>query len=181
LAQGRAPEIETARLRLRSFRKDDRGPHAESFADPRVYQHLTAKALTREESWRKMLAVCGLWPMLGYGYWAVERKSDGGYIGHVGFADFERDLEPSLGPVPEMGWIMSADAHGQGYASEAVAAALEWAEANLEAPRYCCIIAPANTASIKVALRAGFVEAARSTYHGAPTVIFYREARKARA
>ena len=37
-----------------------------------------------------------LWATLGFGYWAVEAKDDGRLLGQVGFADFKRDMEPSI-------------------------------------------------------------------------------------
>jgi RimJ/RimL family protein N-acetyltransferase len=37
-----------------------------------------------------------------------------------------------------------------------------------------CIIHPDNAASVHIAERLGFRERARSTYHGAPTIIFER-------
>lgn len=172
---GRAtPLLETERLRLRAFRADDFARQAPAFTDPAVFAHLGGSPIGAEDAWRKMLCGPGLWAMLGYGYWALERKSDGRYVGQVGFADFKRDLAPSIEGEPEMGWILMPDAHGQGYASEAVAAGLAWAEANLTQPRFSCIIDPGNAASLRVAEKAGFVETARTTYKGDATVILHR-------
>ena len=75
-------------------------------------------------------------------------------------------MEPTLGETPEIGWVMSPAAHGKGYASEAVAAALAWGDANFEEPRTVCIIAPGNAASLRVAEKNGFREYARADYHG---------------
>jgi RimJ/RimL family protein N-acetyltransferase len=38
-------------------------------------------------------------------------------------------MQPSLGSAPEAGWVMAPRAHGKGYATEAVRAALAWADA----------------------------------------------------
>lgn len=168
------PVIETARVRLRTFREDDLDAQAATLRDPRVMRHLGGAPLAREETWRRMLASPGLWAMLGYGYWAVERRDDGTYLGQAGFADFKRDITPSIEGIPEMGWIFAPHAQGQGYASEAVAAGLAWADAHLAASEYCCIIDPANAASIRVAVKAGFVEAEHTLYKGEPTIIFRR-------
>lgn len=168
------PVIETARLRLREFRETDLAAQAATLGNPEIMRHVGGVPLSREETWRKMLAAPGLWAMLGYGYWAVERKQDGVYLGQVGFADFKREIEPSVEGVPEMGWIFAPHAHSRGYAGEAVAAALAWADAELDVPQLCCIIAPDNAASIRVAVRGGFVEAERTVYKGDPTLIFRR-------
>jgi RimJ/RimL family protein N-acetyltransferase len=53
-------------------------------------------------------------------------------VGDIGFADFKRDFEGAekfdLKGLPEMGWVLSPSVHGKGYATEAVSAALAWAE-----------------------------------------------------
>ena len=94
--------------------------------------------------------------MFGYGYWAVERREDGRFIGQIGFADFKRDMTPSIEGLPEMGWLFAADAFGQGYASEAVGAGLDWIDRALAPAEVVAIIDEANVASIRVAEKAGF-------------------------
>jgi len=174
-----APRIETARLVLRTSTPDDLPAHASMLGDPEVMRHLTGAGLPREEAWRRLLQGPGLWAMLGYGYWSVERRSDGRYIGHLGFADFKRDMAPSLEGLPEMGWLFAAEAHGQGLAREGVDAALGWADAALKAPEIVAVIAPANTPSIRLAERTGFVRTDETTYKGAPMLVFRRWARAA--
>jgi len=73
-----------------------------------------------------------------------------------GFADFKRDIDPVMRGVPEAGWVFATHAHGQGYASEALAAALAWRDAALAVERTVCIINTLNLASIRVAEKAGF-------------------------
>ena len=134
-----APVLETARLVLRTFRADDVDAQAAMMGDPVVMTFLGGQALPREDAWRKLLCGAGLWSLFGYGYWAVERRDDAHFIGQVGFADFKRGMTPSIEGLPEMGWLFAADTFGQGYASEAVAAGLEWIDRAL---------APAQTVAI---------------------------------
>jgi RimJ/RimL family protein N-acetyltransferase len=94
----------------------------------------------------------------------------------VGFADFQRQIEPSLEGTPEIGWALSPAAHGRGYATEAVRAALRWADAQWPAANTACIIAPDNTASLRVAQKCGYVEWVRTSYKGKPTIQFRRMA-----
>ena len=101
-------------------------------------------------------------------------RQSGRFVGDVGFADFHRDFTPSIEGVPEMGWVLDPWCHGRGYASEAVNAAIGWAEANLDATEQACIISPGNTPSINVARKAGFVEQARTSYKGDETIVFKR-------
>ena len=168
------PVIETERLRLRAFREGDLEAHARVMGDPDVVRHLGGTPFSREESWRRIAMSTGLWPLLGYGYWAVERREDGAYLGQAGFADFKRDLQPSIEGLPEMGWIFAPHAQGQGYASEAVAAGLRWADEALEAREIAAIIDPENGPSIRVAERNGFSIREEATYRGAPILLFRR-------
>ncbi|MDP9413698.1 MAG: GNAT family N-acetyltransferase [Pseudomonadota bacterium] len=168
------PLIETTRLRLRSFRESDLDAQAAVLADPAVMRFLGAKPHTREESWRRMLSSVGLWPMLGYGYWLVERKADGVYLGQVGFGDFKRDMAPSIEGLPEMGWIFAQRSHGHGYATEAVVAALDWADEQLPHKEVTAIISPDNSASVRVAERAGFNIREDALYRDEPILLFRR-------
>ena len=123
-----------------------------------------------------MLCGNGLWSLFGYGYWAVERREDGRMIGQVGFADFKRDMVPSIETIPEMGWLFAADAGGQGYATEAALAASAWADAVLQAPEIVAIVDANNLASIRVAQKCGFGDREPATYRGEPILLFRRPA-----
>lgn len=168
------PVLETERLRLRAHRADDHAECMAIWSNPEVVRHIGGRAFTSEEVWRRLLQYVGLWNLLGYGYWAVEEKATGRYIGDIGFADFKRDLQPSLEGMLEFGWVLAPHAHGKGYASEAVAAVMAWAAQYQPALRAVCIIDPANQPSIRVAEKAGFKRWQETTYHGSPTIVFSR-------
>jgi RimJ/RimL family protein N-acetyltransferase len=170
-----APLLETARLVLRPFTADDIDAQAAMMGDAVVMHHLGGKALPREDAWRKLLNGHALWGLLGYGYWAVERRSDGVMIGQVGFADFKRGVMPSIENLPEMGWLFAREAFGQGYATEAAQAALAWADAVLQAPVITAIIDADNAASIRVAEKCGFNENEPATYRDEPILLFRRK------
>jgi len=174
------PLLETARLRLRAFTPADLDGHAAMLGDPDVMRFVGGEPANREETWRKMLGNPGLWQFLGYGYWAVERRSDGVLLGQVGFADFKRDLEPSIENIPEVGWMFAPWAQGQGYATEAVSAALRWGDETLGG-EFVAIIDPRNNASMRLARRLGFHQEAGTLYHEDPILIFRRPASPAAA
>ncbi|MEO5811023.1 MAG: GNAT family N-acetyltransferase [Rhodanobacter sp.] len=169
-----APTIETERLRLRAHCADDHAGCLAIWSDPEVTRYIGGQPASREEAWRRLLRYAGLWSLLGYGYWAVEEKAGGRYIGDVGCADFKRDMVPALDGMLEYGWALLPSAQGKGYASEALLAAVAWGQAHLTNPRMACIIAPENLASKKVAGKAGFHLWQDTTYHGEPTVVFIR-------
>ena len=169
-----APVLETPRLRLRPFEPRDLDAHAASLAHPEIVRHLGGHPFGREDSWRRMLCGPGLWVMLGYGYWSVERRDDGLWLGQVGFADFKRDMTPSIEGLPEMGWVFAAHAQGRGYATEAVAAALAWADQSVEAEQITAIIEPDNAASIRLAEKHGFAHREAATYRDGPILLLRR-------
>ncbi|PXV52316.1 Protein N-acetyltransferase, RimJ/RimL family [Dyella jiangningensis] len=168
------PVVETARLRLRAHGVADHAECLAIWSDPEVTRYIGGRPSTSEEVWRRLLQYAGLWSLLGYGYWAVEEKSTGRYIGDIGFADFRREMEPSLHGMLEFGWVLAPHAHGKGYASEAVAAAIAWGEQHFGDRRAVCIISPENLPSIRVAEKAGFRRWQDTTYHGSPTIVFSR-------
>lgn len=168
------PVIDTARLRLRGHRVDDFAACAAMWGDARVTRHIGGAPAPAQEAWAKILRYAGLWALLGFGYWVVEEKSSGRFAGEVGFADFKREITPSFAGAPEIGWVLAPWAHGQGYASEAVAAALHWSGRVLKPARTVCMISPANAASLRVAQKAGYREYARTTYKDRPTILLQR-------
>ena len=167
-----APEITTERLRLRAHCVADIATCHAIWSDPEVVRYISGRPASVEEAWRRMLTYAGLWSLLGYGYWAVEERSSGDHVGDVGFADFQRELQPSLRDMLECGWVLASRVHGRGYASEAVAAIEAWRHAHLPDRRAACIIAPENLASIRVAEKAGFVKWCETRYHDEATVVF---------
>jgi RimJ/RimL family protein N-acetyltransferase len=172
-----APVIETPRLRLRGCTQADLDSIAAMLGDADVTRHLTGQPQPREEAWRRMLTGPGMWAVLGYGYWVVERREDGAVLGQVGLADFKRAMEPSIEGLPEAGWIFATHAHGQGYASEAVTAALSWADAALAPTQIVAIIDSGNAPSIRLAERLGFSGCEEASYKGEPVLLFRRRVR----
>ena len=94
--------------------------------------------------------------MLGYGYWAVEEKVSGLFIGELGFADFKRDIQLPIEGMPELGWALLPRAHGKGYATEALRAAVSWGDNHFGLLRTVCIIHRDNHPSFRVAEKLGY-------------------------
>ncbi|MBU8541268.1 GNAT family N-acetyltransferase [Falsiroseomonas tokyonensis] len=162
------PVLETPRLRLRPHVAADFPALAAIWANPEVTRHI-GRPSTAEESWARMLRYAGLWPLCGFGYWAVEDRATGAYLGDVGFADFHRALDPPM-DLPEIGWVLAPQAHGRGVATEAAGAALAW----LARPCFC-IIAPANAGSLRVAAKLGFREQGLAAYRDDQVMVLVRE------
>ncbi len=168
-----APRLETERLLLRETRAEDFDDCVRLWADESVVRHIGGTPSTPTDSWARMLRFPGLWALLGYGYWSLVTKG-GDFVGQVGVADFKRNLSVDIAGVPETGWVLSPDHHGKGYATEAMRAVLAWMDTHLEAPRSCCLIAPENGPSIRVADKLGYGHREMAKLGEANTVVMWR-------
>ncbi len=166
------PTVETGRLVLRGHRMSDFDAYCAMWADPVVTRFIGGRGRTREETWIRFLRHAGMWHHIGFGFWAIEEKTSGGLIGEGGFHELRRDMEPSLEGTLEMGWCLLPEAHGKGYATEAIAAMQQWGAANFPGTPITCFIDPENAASIRVAEKAGFVERGPANYGGGPVIVF---------
>ncbi len=168
------PTIETARLRLRGHRMDDLTPYAAMWGDGRVTRFLGDKPLSEEEAWSRILRHAGHWSMLGFGYWLVEEKTTGRFLGEAGLAELHREIVPSIVGTPEAGWVFTRESQGHGYATEAMQAILAWGSERFGNDRTVCIIDPENAASLRLAARLGYKEEVRTKFRGEPTIILGR-------
>lgn len=168
------PRLETERLILRAHQPDDFEPYFDMWGEPDVVRFIGGRPFTREESWSRFLRQAGIWHNLGFGFFAIEEKETGRFIGEGGFHDLRRAIEPSLDGTLEAGWVLASSGHGWGYATEAMTAAITWADVAFPERKMTCIINPDNLASLRVAGRLGFKELARTTYAGNPVTVFER-------
>lgn len=175
------PVIETPRLKLRPHAVSDFDACVAMWADPAVARFTVGEPVPAPQTWRRILAYRGHWTLLGFGYWAVEEKATGRYIGDIGFADYKRDIQPSIDGMPELGWALIPSAHGKGYATEALRAAVEWGDKHFGAVPTVCIISEGNVPSFRVAEKLGYQEVRRTAHAGKATVVLVRPAGGARA
>ena len=168
------PVLETERLRMRGHRVDDLDACLAMWSDPAVTRYIGGKPSSRQQTWSRLVNYAGQWALLGFGYWVLEEKATGRFAGELGFADFQRDIAASMRDAPELGFALAAHAHGKGYATEAVTAAVAWGDANLRSARTVCLIDEDNAASIRVVEKAGYAIFARTTFNDRPTLFFER-------
>ncbi len=168
------PIVETERLILRGHRRDDFDDCAAMWANQDVVRYIGGKPFSREEVWARLLRYLGHWQWMGFGFWALQEKATGNFAGDLGFAEFQRDLEPPIRGIPEIGWALAPHAHGKGYATEAVRAVVAWGDRHFGASRTVCLIHPENVRSIRVAEKCGYREFQHTSYKGHPTTIFER-------
>jgi Acetyltransferases, including N-acetylases of ribosomal proteins len=142
------PRLDTGRLILRAFTLQDFEAWSAIMGDSDVMTFLGGP-VTPPDAWRTMAMTLGHWMLRGFGMWAVERKQDGAMIGRVGL------LQPEAWTGLEVGWTLGRPYWGQGYATEAAAAAMRYGFLTQPVDRLVSNIDPANLASQKVAQRLG--------------------------
>jgi len=144
--------LSTPRLVLRRWRDADREPFAAMNADPEVMEHFPAP-LSRAESDELVDSIEAGFEHHGFGLWAVEVRESGEFVGFTGLAvpSFEAHFTPAV----EVGWRLARPAWGRGYATEAGAAALEFAIAELDLGEVVSFTSVANRRSRAVMERLG--------------------------
>jgi ribosomal-protein-alanine N-acetyltransferase len=123
-------------------------------------------APTREEAWRHMAMVAGIWTIRGYGHWAVALKTTGDLIGRAGV------WFPEGWPDIEAGWVIGREHWGSGYATEAGREGLRQAFACLGVSHVTSLVHPENLASRGVAEKLGGQVEKTEAFRG-HEVLFY--------
>jgi len=149
--------LETERLILRAFRDEDRAPWAAMNADPEVMAHFPAR-LSRTEADEVIDRVNRKIAETGVGFWALERKADGVFLGFAGLNCIGHEKLPVFG-LWEVGWRLARDAWGHGYATEAGAAALAHGFETMGLERIFAYTAASNRPSMAVMERLAMVPA----------------------
>lgn len=143
------PVVRTERLILREPRVADLDAVAAFAASPRA--DFVGGPMTRFESWRNILMICGHWVTRGYGYWTVEEQATGRVVGRIGVHNHEEKW-----PEPELGWQVFDGFEGKGYAYEAAMAARAQAGRMGLGPLISLVV-PENLRSRQLAQRMGAV------------------------
>ena len=158
--------LETERLILRFFRESDFEEYAAMCADAEVMRFLGGVPMTRMEAWRHMASIMGHWYFRGHGVWAVEEKQSGRLVGRIGL------MYPVGWPGFELGWTLSRESWGKGYATEGARRALDYAFNEMDRDHVISLIAPENIRSIRVAERLGEKVEGRTELLGHEVLIY---------
>jgi len=147
-----APELTTARLRLRPWTERDLVPFAALNADPRVMEFFPA-TLTRDESDALVGRIREHFAQHGFGLWAVQAPGVADFVGFVGLS--VPAFQARFTPCVEIGWRLAYEYWGRGYSSEAAVAVLEFAFRTLVLDEVVSFTVPANLRSRQVMGRLG--------------------------
>lgn len=143
--------IETTRLRLRQLTPADAAFMLELLNEPAFITNVAdrhVRTLAQAEAFLEE-RIRSSYREFGFGFYAIERKEEGGPIGIAGFIKRE-----ALDDV-DIGYSLLARYTGQGFAYEAAAALLDYGKARLQLPRIVAITAPFNTRSIRLLEKLG--------------------------
>jgi RimJ/RimL family protein N-acetyltransferase len=152
--QSDGPVIDTARLKLRRWREADIEPNTAMLADPASGRFITSVGKPVTDAfvgWCNAAIMTGHWTLHGVGMFVVEEKSTGKFAGRVG------PWMPRSWPGFEIGWGISSEFRGKGYAVEAARASIDWSFAHFDIEQVIHCIDRENVASQSVARRLGAV------------------------
>lgn len=160
--QAQLPTLPTQRLLLRAPRVSDFD----------TYAHIACSArgtyfggpMTREAAWLDFSQMIATWLLHGHGLWTI---GHGGRVAGFVVLGFEPGDEE-----PELGFLLTAEAEGQGIACEAAAAARDYAFNTLGWAQLVSYIDPANTRAQALATRLGAVRDGALTDAGETTLIY---------
>ena len=159
------PPLGDDRIRLREPLAGDLGAVVEACSDPMIQLYTRVPSPYREEDGRAFIGGAAGRRILGQSLeLAVADRGDDGLIGMIGLIADRHDAQRA-----EIGYWVVPAARGQGVASRALVLLSRWAVTAGGLLRVDLQAASANTASIRVAERCGFVREGvlrRSWYRG---------------
>ncbi len=142
------PSLETERLVLTPPTAADFDAFAALQGDERVMRMLGG-AQSRAVAWRTFMVTAGVWAIHGFGFFMVRERETGRFVGRIGCH------HPEGWPGTEVGWALTHEAQGKGYATEAASACVAFAFDTLGWREVIHCIESANTPSAAVAQRLG--------------------------
>src|SRR5258706_6764402 len=161
--------LETKRLFFRRLTMDDL---EDLFAlyqshDVRKYysEGIPSYAETKQELVR-MIEQC--YAKYGFGMWATIYKATDKFIGRCGLTPMDIEGHEEI----EVGYMLAREYCGQGLATEAAKAILQYGFDELKLSRLICVINPGNEASSKVALKIGMTLEIDGDVNGEPTLLY---------
>ncbi len=142
--------LETERLILREIDPErDFEAWARGLADEDTVRYLGTPPMTRPLAWRNMAMVMGHWAIRGYGFFSLEHRETGAWVGRVG------PWSPEGWPGREVGWTIAPEYQRKGYAFEAARASIDYVFDVLGWKDVIHVIMEGNAPSIALAEKLG--------------------------
>lgn len=160
--------LETDRLLLRPLALGDLEDVHRMQSDPESLRYVSGRVKSPEESLEWLEWAIGSYERNGHGFWALEERRSGEYVGHAGL------LAQVVEGVPETEiayWIVRKH-WGRGLATEAAIASRDYGLYTLGRERLISIIHPDNRASRRVAEKVGLRVERTATFKGSGVIIY---------
>ena len=153
--------LATERLFLRQFSANDREALFKIAQEPDIFQYFPTKtAWDLERVDRSIQHQIDHWDQFGYGLWAVTLRETGQLMGWCGL-EFLPDTNET-----EVGYLLSGEFWGKGYATEAARASVEFGKKNIGLKEIIGLTDPLNIASQRVLEKCGLTFTRRQVYFG---------------
>jgi RimJ/RimL family protein N-acetyltransferase len=149
-----AIRLETDRLVLRDWQASDWIPFSALNADAETMRYFPG-TLTAAASEALIVRICEHFAQHGFGFWALELKGTGEFIGFTGLSTPR--FSAHFTPCVEIGWRMAKAFWGHGYATEAAQEALRFGFERLSLDEIVAFTAVGNLPSRRVMDRIGMV------------------------
>ncbi len=163
MADNSAYILETKRLILRRLTLDDLDALATLYSDPEVRRYFPEGTLNPDETREELEWIIDVYyGKYGFGLWATLHKDTGVFIGRCGLLPWTIARRPEV----EVAYLLAREYWGQGLATEAARAIVEYGFTHLHFSRLICLIDPANQASLRVATKIGMTSQADVEFDG---------------
>ena len=153
--------IETKRLLLRKWKEEDLASFYLINSSEAVCQFLP-KILTRDESDSMARRINDEMEKNGFGLYGVEEKSSAKFIGYIGLS--VPNFKAHFTPCVEIGWRLSPDHWGKGYATEGALAIKEYAFNELKLDEIVSFTVAYNIRSRRVMEKIGMIYDSRDDF-----------------
>ena len=158
--------LETERLLIETLTHQDLDALVTIEADSLVRRYIDNKTMTRQQVADYIDAMLRSYEENGYGRFAVKAKADGALIGLCGFIDEDYGVD--------FGYRYARSSWGQGLATEAGAAVMDYGARILKLPTLIGLVMPDNKASANVLTKLGFSLEGPLTYMGIPAIKYLK-------
>ncbi len=148
------PVLTTERLVLRPFTPDDLPALTVLHAEESFWWFPLRRGMTEDETKEFLCRAIERYSSDGFGLEALVDRASGTMIGWAGLA--VPHFLPEILPAVEVGWRLAGSRRGQGLATEAGSAAVDWVFTEGGLDRIVSIYEPENTPSGRVMERLGF-------------------------
>jgi [ribosomal protein S5]-alanine N-acetyltransferase len=160
--------VETSRLTLRYITARDAEALMPILGDAEVMQYSIIGVHSKKQIKQFIEQRLISYMEYGFGLYAVVHKQNQELIGYCGF--FIQSIEQQK--EVEVGYRLAKKYWGQGLATEAAQAVMEYGQQRFNFQRFVCLIETENSRSIRVANKLGMTLEKKIIYHGLDVAMY---------